>query len=281
MKGLIRPFYDRLDIEIPYIWYPIPEDAPGGPVTVFTDRWNDDKEHFWPFGVGVVPNSQKPYWGPLPSPALGPLVGDPSHWEFGFSYAAYLAGKYPVGPRCVTVPFASIVGKVRQSQQIGPPTIVLSLVSQAQSVEGEGALTLSFVSQAQSLPYTVPFDDEVNQAQSVFGDSAGPGADCAHSGLTDLGQEVVEVGRPAGEDWWKIPATAGGDYHLDLVWTAGKGSLFVYYGTCGALTPIGVHGFPGCYDYSSIPAGAVIYVRVLITYLLGTDYSFTLSSGPC
>ena len=108
-----------------------------------------------------------------------------------------------------------------------------------------------------------------------------PGASCATAGVGTLGELVDKPGRPQGEDWYSFPATAGGNYHLDLVWTPGKGSVFVYTGTCAGLTTIGIHGFPGCYDYSGVSAGTTIYVRCLISAPTGADYSFTLDSGTC
>lgn len=108
-----------------------------------------------------------------------------------------------------------------------------------------------------------------------------PGADCDHAGMGALGETIAQTGRPAGSDWYSFPADSGGDYHLDLTWTFGKGSVFVYYGTCAGLTTIGLHGASGCYSYAGVPAGTTIFVRCLITYLLGTDYSFAVNEGSC
>jgi hypothetical protein len=91
---LIRPFYDRLDVEIPFLFYAVPDSAPAGPDTVFTDRFWDDREHYFPPGVGVVPGSTRPYFGPLPPQRAGAIEGTPDQWVNGFSYAAWQQGAY-------------------------------------------------------------------------------------------------------------------------------------------------------------------------------------------
>lgn len=103
--ALIRPFWDRLDITIPFIFYAVPDTNPDGPPTVFTDRFWDDRDHFYPDGVGVVPGSQKPYFGPVPPVTVGPLVGDLNSWIAGVSYADWTGGLigsspcWPLGPQ--------------------------------------------------------------------------------------------------------------------------------------------------------------------------------------
>jgi len=108
-----------------------------------------------------------------------------------------------------------------------------------------------------------------------------PGATCLTAGAGSLGSAISQVNRPNGDDWYSFQATAGGNYHLDLVWTTGKGSVFAYYGTCAGLTAIGVHSATGCYDYSGIPAGTTLFFKCAITYFLGTDYSFVVDAGTC
>lgn len=123
--ALIRPFYDRLDITVPFIFYSVPDTNPDGPATVFTDRFWDDRDHFYPDGVGVVPGSQKPYFGPVPAPTVGPLIGDPSWWVNGLSYAAFLAGAYGTSP-CWPINPAPGAVRLRQEQRVEtiyPPTI--------------------------------------------------------------------------------------------------------------------------------------------------------------
>jgi hypothetical protein len=91
----IKPFYDRPDIEIPYLFYRVPNTNPGDLLTVFTDRFWDEREHWFTSGVGVVYGSTKPYFGPLPNGDVTPLVADPSWFANGLSYAQWVSGGYP------------------------------------------------------------------------------------------------------------------------------------------------------------------------------------------
>jgi hypothetical protein len=101
--GLIRPFFDRPDIEIPVVWYAVPWSNGVGPVTTFPDRFYDAREHWLPPGVGTVPGSLRPYFGALPPQDLGPLIGTPDQWVNGLGYADYLAsGGSPATP-CWTI----------------------------------------------------------------------------------------------------------------------------------------------------------------------------------
>lgn len=135
----------------------------------------------------MVPRSQKPYFGPLPAPGLLPVQGTPDQWVNGFSYAEYIAGAYPVGTRCVTVPFAVVVGRIRQGQAVAEAvvprvfveqaqaveeaTVPFSYVEQAQAVEGDGQLELGYVEQAQAVEASsTGIVEYVEQAQAVEGE---------------------------------------------------------------------------------------------------------------
>jgi hypothetical protein len=166
VQGLIRPFHDRLDIVVPYIWYPVPLTAPEGPVTVFTDRWYDDREHWVPPGVGVVPFSQKPYFGPVPDGTVLPLQGTPDQWVNGFSYADYLAGKYPVGTRCLTIRQKITVVRIREAQAVLIPAPRVPIVLQAQDVPTSLG-TADLIRQAQNVRVAPAAQANVNQAQDV------------------------------------------------------------------------------------------------------------------
>jgi hypothetical protein len=97
---LIMPFADRLDIKIPWLFYQVPNTNPGGINTVFTDRFWDDREHWIPPSIGVVPGSLAPYFGPLPPSdmPMSPVVGTPDQWLHGLSYAAWQANEYAGAP---------------------------------------------------------------------------------------------------------------------------------------------------------------------------------------
>jgi hypothetical protein len=114
----MQPFFDRPDIQVPIIWYAVPPTREVGPPSFICDNWWDDREHFYPIGVGMVPNSMKPYFGPLPNQALGPLVGSAAEYFDGLSYAQYLStGGSPSTP-CFHVPLAGPRVKVRQGQAV-------------------------------------------------------------------------------------------------------------------------------------------------------------------
>lgn len=122
--ALVQPFYDRPDIQIPIVWYQVPRGTEMGPPSFISDNWWDDRERFWPIGVGMVYRSMKPYFGPLPLYRAGqPLIGSPSDWSIGLSYADYLkSGGSPSTP-CVNVsPIAGKV-KIRQGQLFSLTTV--------------------------------------------------------------------------------------------------------------------------------------------------------------
>ncbi len=92
------PFADRLDIQIPWLFYAVPATNPGGIDTVFTDRFWDFRENWLPPGVGVVPGSMKIYEGAIPSGQLGPIYGTPDQWINGLDYDVWQAGGYAGTP---------------------------------------------------------------------------------------------------------------------------------------------------------------------------------------
>jgi hypothetical protein len=100
---LLRPFKDDLSKTVPYLFYRVPSTNPDGPVTVFTDRFWDDIEHWLPPGVGVVPKSAKVYLGPIPPPTVGPLSGTLDEWQNGLLYSEYIANHYHNPNGCATV----------------------------------------------------------------------------------------------------------------------------------------------------------------------------------
>lgn len=103
---MIMPFSDRLDVQIPWLFYAVSNNVPSGPATVFTDRFFDDRENWIPPGVGVVPHSLRPYFGPIPplNTPLTPVVGSPDEWLHGLNYDAWVAGAYNSTP-CVPLAF--------------------------------------------------------------------------------------------------------------------------------------------------------------------------------
>jgi len=149
----IRPFHDRPDVEVPWIFYRTAPSAPDGPPTVFTDRFWDDRERFIPPGVGVVPGSLKPYWGPLPPTTVRPLVGSPVEWVEGLSYERWIANGYvdPIG--CWPVVQPNTIARIRQAQSIGPPIGPKDFVYQVQAVQS-GPTSMGAIEQAQNVPAT-------------------------------------------------------------------------------------------------------------------------------
>jgi hypothetical protein len=91
---MIRPFADQPDLLFEYLFYRVYPNNPGGIATVFTDRFWDHREHWFPQGVGVLPWTLKPYFGPLPPPTLGTVYGTPEEWIHGLDYETYQSGGY-------------------------------------------------------------------------------------------------------------------------------------------------------------------------------------------
>jgi microcystin-dependent protein len=116
-KGLVSPFFDRPDIQLPFIWYAVPATNPTGPATVFGDRFWETRENFYPLSPSTVPGSLSVYRGPVPDGTLSDLVGSADDWVNGLSYATYLAGGYPGIPLCVPLatPCPNLPGQTWES----------------------------------------------------------------------------------------------------------------------------------------------------------------------
>lgn len=150
--GLIAPFFDRPDIQIPVIWYPAATPLTPGPPTIFTDRFYDFREHWLPLGPGTVPGSLQPYFGPLPQSVLGPQVGTSNDFAAGLSYAQYLAaGGSPLTP-CAQV--GAAWGPVKAPMVIAPGSVagvsagdqlVFDCIRCAAGNRHDGVLTVSGV----------------------------------------------------------------------------------------------------------------------------------------
>lgn len=109
-RGKIRPFFDS-DVQIPVIFYPAAKGAKGGLVTVFTDRFWDDRENWAPDGVGTVPKSLKVAPGITVTPGPGNPIGKPEWFTQGLSYSTWVAGGYgPGAPMCTPVNVLSFFG---------------------------------------------------------------------------------------------------------------------------------------------------------------------------
>jgi hypothetical protein len=104
-------------VQLPFVFYPVPWTNPAGPVTVFTDRFWDDREHWLPPGVGIVPFSMRPYFGPVPGPQVGVQQGTDDQWRSGLDYKTWIAGGY-VGATCFRVPDVVISVRCKQAQQL-------------------------------------------------------------------------------------------------------------------------------------------------------------------
>lgn len=142
----IRPFSDRLDIEVPFLLYAVDTDAPPGPDTVFTDRFYEQRERWEPPGVGTIPGTEKAYFGPLPSKELRPVVGTDDQWLRGFSYAAYERGEYSSQGCCPCHPGPPV--RIRQAQTIDCPTPYGTYLRQVQTA---GTIPLAPFHQGQQM----------------------------------------------------------------------------------------------------------------------------------
>jgi len=204
---LIRPFYNRLDVELPFLFYSVPLDNPAGPTTVFTDRFWDDREHWLPPSVGVVPNSMRPYWGPIPGPQVGPLQGDPNQWIAGFNYDDWIAGR--LGGTCIPLQMPTVKVKIGQVQGVGVQGVVKGSIDQRQTV-GLWPIRFLQVDQAQTVfelgtralveqqQQLLDIDQvgDLDQVQTVEGPSNPSGTFCANLGITPFGTYGVAVPLP-------------------------------------------------------------------------------------
>jgi hypothetical protein len=98
MRGKVRPFWDRPDIEVDFLWYAVPPTNPAAPPSVFDTYVWEWRERYESGPVGTVYGTVKAYVGNVPGGAVGPLIGDAASWAGGLSYAAYTAGHYPDHP---------------------------------------------------------------------------------------------------------------------------------------------------------------------------------------
>jgi hypothetical protein len=159
---MIRPFPSRLDIEVPFLFYAVPDTNAGGPYTVFTDRFWDWREHWYPSGVGTVPGTFKVYFGQTPGPAVTPMQGTPDQWENGIDYDTWLAGGYPATafPACTPVTQA----KLRQQQTLIAYQAQNASWDEVQSFQVNPAAGL--LAQVQSLQAN-PLTSPLAQAQAI------------------------------------------------------------------------------------------------------------------
>ena len=171
----IRPFKDDLTKTIDWLFYWVPDNNPAGPPTVFTDRFWDEREHWVPETVGVVPGSMRPYFGPIPNRPPGPPSGDPDWWVNGVLYSVYASGGYtdPVG--CWPVVKPSLFFKIRQSQEVFGPNPMPWGIFQVQNLRRGGfARTAMRQAQAARAPGHLPVAISMSQAQDLHGNGAFP-----------------------------------------------------------------------------------------------------------
>jgi hypothetical protein len=209
------PFADRPDVQIPWLFYRVPQQAPVGLPTVFVDRFWDDRERWVPDGVGIVPGSMRPYFGPIPLRPPGPVVGTAEQWLSGVSYETWIAGGYtdPVG--CWPISPLVVKFKLKQRQEITnhqPPRAVLL---QGQTVGAAGLAGL-VVDQAQQLlaglgrPAGVDQAEQllaglgrpagVDQAEAVAGDGAAAAVDQAEAVAGGASAAPVDQAEDVGAD---------------------------------------------------------------------------------
>jgi hypothetical protein len=103
----IQPFFDRPDIKRTIVWYSVPQGTPPGPPSFVFPNWNDDRDNFYPIGVGNVPHTMKPYFGPVPAPGLTAQVGTDDQFFHGLSYADYVAGGGSPATPCQVLPLGA------------------------------------------------------------------------------------------------------------------------------------------------------------------------------
>jgi hypothetical protein len=172
---------------VDWLFYSCPEDAPAGFPTVFTDRFWDDREHWIPPGVGVVPGSMRPYFGPIPTWELKPLRGTADEWANGVSYARYIAGEYHQLNGCAPIQPIGVSSRLHQGQallSLPIPPRLYAVLDQVQefsgtfvvldglnSVQGFTGYVQGFtgVDQLQELHSVIPLGGPLDQIQDFSG----------------------------------------------------------------------------------------------------------------
>jgi hypothetical protein len=131
---------------------------------VFSDYLWEAREHEYNAGVGTIYGTTKPYFGQLPSPKVGPLIGTPEQWVGGLSYADYVSGRlarHPCFPVTPNIPPL----RIRQVETITTLYRNPSRVSQAQGVTvGTG----SRIDQRQDVMVSPVVQLSVDQVQTVL-----------------------------------------------------------------------------------------------------------------
>ena len=85
--------------------------------TVFTDRFWDYKDNWISPGVGTVPGSLIPYFGPVPAGDVGPIYGTPDQWINGLDYEVWQSGGYE-GTPCFPFTCTNYKGKTRTGTSV-------------------------------------------------------------------------------------------------------------------------------------------------------------------
>lgn len=151
---LIRPFFDRLDFTVPWLFYPANPSMVAGPDTVFFDPFWEDRDHYAPPGVGVVPNSVRPYFGVVPPAKLGPVVGTADQWVNGVSFADLAGGLLPNYPCWQLGPSIPAV-RARQKQRLTALPLVPTRPWQRQSIQGHVLMTCNVCPAGVPAAYTM------------------------------------------------------------------------------------------------------------------------------
>lgn len=82
------------------LFYRVPRDRPSVPVTPFTDHFWDYRENWHPPSIGLVPGSEKVYFGPLPNLPFVKPQGHPDLWLNGLDYERWASGGYSTDEPC-------------------------------------------------------------------------------------------------------------------------------------------------------------------------------------
>jgi hypothetical protein len=189
----IFPFKDNPTFGLPVVFYAVPATNPDGPASPFVDRFWDNRENWFPNGVGMDPTSFKVYLGPLPGPAVAPLVGTADQWANGLSYATWLAGGYSNPNGSVTIATQFARARLASVESILFDTRVRATLASAENLNA-WSTPAAVISEAEAL--WTGSAATVSEAEALWTGSAAtvseaesidlPGADATTSEAEDL-----------------------------------------------------------------------------------------------
>lgn len=269
---MIRPFYDNLSIQIPWLFYWTGKTTTCVPETVFCDRFWDEREHWYNAGVGIVTGTTRAYFGPIPERPAGPLIGTPEEWLNGLSYARWIAGGYsdPVG--CWPVGLLNLKLKLRQRQALLALPYLRYQLRQKQGMALVGAPQLG-LRQQQSLTLSAVVETPLVLDQKQTVTLTAPSVT-----YTVRFWVWVAMGDVPNSVSWTIYGNASGLPEETFV-SSGTGGTFSYAGTDRG--GFGFDIYEGAFDMIFVGFGGNLFLQLLdATTTESGSVFWDISNGP-